>query len=430
VSAIRKNLISIHRFFYDNDCYFKMDANGFYMKDNKTEKVLLTGSSFDGLYHIQTSPSIVRQIACYGKRTTQDVWHARLGHPSHSIFTTLLNKYHIPLDGAIVSNKNYHICPLGKSCRLPFEDRQSHAQFQLALLHLDLWGPAPISSNFSYRYYFFIVKHLDLWGPTPISSNFGYHYSFFIVDDNTRFSWLYPLAKKSKVLTTFIHFKKLVEYRFSSHIKQSQIDDEGEFTSKLFLTFLRDHEISHQISCPYTPQQNGVVERKHRHIVAMRLYLLAQSRLPHNFWVEAFSIVVFRINRLPTPKLDHISPYEKLLQRTLDYTFLKSFGYACFPHMVPYNRHKLSFKSVPCVFIGYDDHYKGYRCLDPVSGRIYISRNVVLMRQTSPTSNLSLHQLPNPHLLLTLILGPVSTLNKPTILQVQPILPPLSLTFH
>jgi len=104
-----------------------MDANGFYVKDNKTEKVLLTSSSFDGLYNIQISPSIACQIECYGKRTTQDIWHARLGDPSHSVFTTLLNKYHLQLDGAIVSDKNCHICPLGKSCRLPFEDRQSHA---------------------------------------------------------------------------------------------------------------------------------------------------------------------------------------------------------------------------------------------------------------------------------------------------------------
>ena len=113
---------------------------------------------------------------------------------------------------------------------MPFEDKQSHAQFPLALLHLDLWGLAPISSKFGYRYY------------------------FSIVDDNTRFTWLYPLVKKSEVLTMFIHFKKLVENLFSSHIKQLQVDGRGEFTSKLFLIFLCDHEISHQISCPYTPQ--------------------------------------------------------------------------------------------------------------------------------------------------------------------------------
>ena len=198
------------------------------------------------------------------------------------------------------------------------------------------------------------------------------------------------MAKKSEVLTTFIHFKKWVENRFSSHIKQLQIDGGGEFTSKLFMTFLRDHGISHQISCPYTPQQNGVVERKHRHIVAIGLCLLAQSRLPHSFWVEAFTATIFLINCLPTPKPDHISPYEKLLQRPPGYTFLKSFGCACFPHMVPYNRHKLSFKFVPCVFISYDDHYKSYCCLDPISGRVYISRNVVFDEASFP------YQQPSP----------------------------------
>jgi len=131
-----------------------------------------------------------------------------------------------------------------------------------------------------------------------------------------------------------------------------------------------------------------VVERKHRHIVAMGLCLLAQSRLPHSFWVEAFSIVVFMINHLPTLKLDQISPYEKLLQCTPDYAFLKIFGCACFPHMVPYNRYKLSFKSVPCVFIGYDDHYKGYRCFDLVSGWIYISRHVVFDEANFPYQQL------------------------------------------
>ncbi|CAL2258609.1 unnamed protein product [Prunus armeniaca] len=72
--------------------------------------------------------------------------------------------------------------------------------------------------------------------------------------------------------------------------------------------------------------------------------------------------------------------------------------------MVPYNKHKLSFKSIPCVFIGYDDHYKGYRCLDPFSGRIYISRNVTFdetsfpYKQPQNTSSLpfgGLHFLPH-----------------------------------
>ncbi|KAI5344101.1 hypothetical protein L3X38_011978 [Prunus dulcis] len=106
VPAIRKNLLSIRRFCCDNDCFFELDANGFRVKDNKTETVLLTGCSSDGLYHIQTAPHIARQIAYYGQRTTQEVWHARLGHPSHSVLTTLLNKYHLPLDGRVYISRN------------------------------------------------------------------------------------------------------------------------------------------------------------------------------------------------------------------------------------------------------------------------------------------------------------------------------------
>ncbi|KAI5350115.1 hypothetical protein L3X38_003006 [Prunus dulcis] len=85
---------------------------------------------------------------------------------------------------------------------------------------------------------------------------------------------------------------------------------------------------------------------------------------------------VFFINRLPTAQLGQVSPYEKLFQRPPDYRFLKSFGCTCFPHLVPYNKHKLSSKSIKCIFLGYDNHYKGYKCFEPISRRVYISRNV------------------------------------------------------
>lgn len=120
VPAIKKNLLSIRRFTRDNDCYFEMDFNGFCVKDNKTGKVLLTGSSYDDLYYIHTSPQISEKLVFYGERATQDVWHARLGHPSSATLRVLINQYHLPINGSIVFNKVCHICPLGKSCRLLF----------------------------------------------------------------------------------------------------------------------------------------------------------------------------------------------------------------------------------------------------------------------------------------------------------------------
>jgi hypothetical protein len=128
------------------------------------------------------------------------------------------------------------------------------------------------------------------------------------------------------------------------------------------------------VSCPHTHQQNGSAERKHRHIVETGLALLAHAAMPLKFWDEAFTTATYLINRLPTRVIDNLSPLQRLFKTPPNYSLLKIFGCACWPHLRPYNRHKLSFRSKPCVFIGYSSLHKGYKCLDMDSGRVYISR--------------------------------------------------------
>ena len=74
-----------------------------------------------------------------------------------------------------------------------------------------------------------------------------------------------------------------MENQFSSRIKNLQLDGDGEFTSFQFTSFLETHGIFHRISCPYIAQQNGLAERKHRHVVEMGLSLIAHSGLPQNY---------------------------------------------------------------------------------------------------------------------------------------------------
>jgi hypothetical protein len=155
----------------------------------------------------------------------------------------------------------------------------------------------------------------------------------------------------------------------------SQIGGGGEF--RPLNTILSQQGISHRISCPHTHQQQGSVERKHRHLVETGLSLLASASMPLKFWDEAFFTASFLINRLPSPVTQNKSPFEILFHTTPDYNFLKVFGCACWPHLRPYNKHKLAFRSQLCVFLGYSFQHKGYRCLHIPSGRIYISRNVV-----------------------------------------------------
>jgi hypothetical protein len=134
---------------------------------------------------------------------------------------------------------------------------------------------------------------------------------------------------------------------------------------------------AHHVSCPHTHQQNGSAERKYRHIVEVGLALLSHASMPLKFWDEAFLTAAFLINRLPMLVLHNVSPLEKLFDMTPAYSFLRTFGCACWPNLRPYNNHKLAFRSKQCTFLGYNVHHKGYKCLYVSTGRVYISRDVV-----------------------------------------------------
>jgi hypothetical protein len=92
--------------------------------------------------------------------------------------------------------------------------------------------------------------------------------------------------------------------------------------------------IIHRLSYPHTHQQEGCAERKHGHLIDTTLALLVESNLPTTFWDEACLTSCYLLNRLPTPLLKNKSPFQKLFNRTPDYTFLKIFGCACFPNLL------------------------------------------------------------------------------------------------
>ena len=145
-------------------------------------------------------------------------------------------------------------CCLSKIHKFPFSRSETVYTAPLQLIHSDLWGPAPIPSSGGYRYY------------------------VHFVDAYSKFTWLYLLKNKSNVIQTFINFKTQVELQLDSKIKAFQSDWGGEFRS--FQSFLTQHGIIHGASYPHTQEQNGVIEKKHRHIIKNGLALLAKSSIP------------------------------------------------------------------------------------------------------------------------------------------------------
>jgi len=113
------------------------------------------------------------------------------------------------------------------------------------------------------------------------------------------------------------------------------------------------HGISHLTSPPHTPEHNGFVERRHRHIVDTGLSLLTHASLPCIFWSYAFAMAVYLISRMSTTTLQNLSPYAVIFQHSPNYEKLRSFGCLCYPWLRPYTAHKLDPQSKPCIFLGY-----------------------------------------------------------------------------
>ena len=142
------------------------------------------------------------------------------------------------------------------------------------------------------------------------------------------------------------------------------------------------------------------MERKLRHIIETGLALLATASLPFKFWLYVFHTTIFLINRLPTKVLNYQSPFQILFGKSPNYHIFKIFGCLCYPYIRPYNKNKLSYRSSQCIFLGYSSNHKGYTCLDPLSGRLYVVfHETVFPFQSTPDQSSSVVTVPTPVLL-------------------------------
>ena len=169
------------------------------------------------------------------------------------------------------------------------------------------------------------------------------------------------------------HFFSYVSTQFESHIKIFRSDNGGEFLS--LQSFFKDNGVLFQYSCVYTPQQNGVVERKHRHILQVARALKIQAQLPNQFWGECALTAVHIINCLPSPILSFKTPFERLYSKPPSYSHLRVFGcLACATNV--HVSHKFDHRAITCIFIGYPVGQKAYKLFNLSTRKIFTSRDV------------------------------------------------------
>lgn len=144
-------------------------------------------------------------------------------------------------------------------------------------------------------------------------------------------------------------------------------------------------------------EKNGLAERRHRYITELGLSMMFQSSLPQKLWVEAFYTGAFLGNLLPNSVNNKMmSPFELLNGKAPVYTALIAFGCACYPYLRLSAQNKFDPKSLLCVFVGYNERYKGYRCYHPPTGRVYINRHVFFYEERLPYKDTYQHLLTAP----------------------------------
>uniref|UniRef100_A0A0V0H3X3 Putative ovule protein n=1 Tax=Solanum chacoense TaxID=4108 RepID=A0A0V0H3X3_SOLCH len=135
------------------------------------------------------------------------------------------------------------ICPMARQSRLPFPQKSHTTSSIFELLHVDLWGPYQTTTHDNFRYF------------------------ITLLDDFSKSTWTHLLSSKSNALHIIKAFVLMVENQFQTTIKTIRSGNGLEFTNNESIMFFHNKGIIHQKSCPYTPQQNGVVERKHKYIL-------------------------------------------------------------------------------------------------------------------------------------------------------------------
>ncbi|XP_075077085.1 uncharacterized protein LOC107799593 [Nicotiana tabacum] len=216
-----------------------------------------------------------------------------------------------------------------------FQDRTIHNVLNVPKFKYNMLYVSKITKELSCLAAFFPDFYLfqELFsgkGPYRVSTLYGKRYFLILVDDFSRYTWIFLLSTKADSIVVLKYFSVLVRNQFCCNVKCLRTDNGYEFVNTHINSLLKDFGIVHQSSCVYTPQQNGIVERRHRYILDMDRALRFQAFIPLKFWGECVSTAVYLLNRLPTALLKGKSPFEKLFLRPPSLHHLRVFGSLCY----------------------------------------------------------------------------------------------------
>jgi Reverse transcriptase (RNA-dependent DNA polymerase)/Integrase core domain/GAG-pre-integrase domain/Zinc knuckle len=281
-------------------------------------------------------------------------FHQAMGHASYSMLKNLVKN-------DLVSGVKVDLMsptPFCETCLYAKGKRKSIPNERLS-------GPAP---NFG------DIVHSDLWGRTPVSTNNGKNYYVSFTDDATRLTHLYLLRNKSDAFKAYKEYSAWVKTNRNTTIKRLHSDRGGEYVGEEFQNFLKMEGTEHILTVHDTPEQNGVAERLNGILMEKVRAMLHDSQLPKNMWGEAVKYAVWLKNRMVTKPLQGRTPWEVATGQKPDLSMIKAFGQKCW---VLQPKSKLDGRVVEGKWIGIDDKTKdGHRIYWPANRSVTTERNV------------------------------------------------------
>nr|KYP72342.1 Retrovirus-related Pol polyprotein from transposon TNT 1-94 [Cajanus cajan] len=365
------NLLSLSRLTRSLDCLISFTKDSAFLQDRSSGRMIGTGCESHGLYHLRPSAPAGLVV------DSPSLIHAQLGHPS------LAKLQHLVPRLSKLSHLSCESCQLGKHSRSSFSQSvPNRALSPFALVHSNIWGPSRVKSTLEFQYF------------------------VTFIDDYSRCTWLFLMKNRSELFFIFQSFYNEIHNQFGVSIRTFHSDNAREYLSHSFQAFMTSHGILHQTSCAYTPQQNGVAERKNRHLLETTRTLLLHGHVPQPFWDDVVLTACYLVNRMPSSVLNNQISH-------------RVFGSTCFVHNHSPGLDKLSAQSHKCVFLGYPRSQKGYKCFSPSLRRYLISADVTFLESS--------FYFPSPSSSSTHVLAPSSTplaLDPPLMFVVSPDPPP------
>ncbi|CAN1334246.1 Retrovirus-related Pol polyprotein from transposon TNT 1-94 [Linum perenne] len=371
VPNLKHNLLSISQL-CGNSNRVVFEAESCVVERILDGKILFTGNRNGNVYSINLKNQHAFNEKCFSavKPSSEILWHKKLGHISSTRIAKLCSLDIVRGLPNIKTNQDFfcQACVQGKQTRTSFKK---------------------ISGVFSDHPLEFI--HMDLFGPANVKSLGGKSYAFVIVDDFSRFTWVFFLAKKDQCLSVFQTFVRQIRVTTKFQVQTLRSDHGGEFVSSAFSDFCKSLGIIHTFSAPRTPQQNGVVERKNRSLLDLSRTMLLDHQTPKHFWAEAVSTACYVLNRTLIRKPMNKTPYELFKAKTPNLSYFHPFGCRCFVLNTNSQKGKFDERSNKAIFLGYSQSSKAYRIFNLRTSKVEESIHVVFDDNT-PISNSTLHE--------------------------------------